>query len=641
MCGISGLFGGKIQSARQVLQECNDAQRHRGPDDEGIWISGDGQVGLAHRRLSVIDLSPTGAQPMRSASGRFVTTFNGEIYNFCELRDELEELGYRFAGTSDTEVMLAAFEQWGVEVGIQRLNGMFAAAVWDQVEGLLYLFRDRLGVKPLYYQWAEGALLFSSEITRPFAAMRARSVDRNALSAFIRYGFVPAPHTIFHGIWKLAPGTLAIATRSSCAEERFARECKYWDAVAEINQAIAKRDPALSFEEAVDLLNATLQKSVRQRMIADVPLGAFLSGGIDSSLIVSHMQAASSQPVRTFTIGSDDPASNEADFARTIAHHLHTEHTELYVSERAALDVIPDMPAMYGEPFADSSQIPTYLVSKLARGAVTVALSGDGGDELFAGYNSYQSVARRRRAASRLPSWSPHAVARSLAVPAVRDSMRTIGGERFYARLNEAVTTLAPDAPLEVRQSVASGLLAERLVRESNPGSSLLSFQPCAGNPIEQAQCRDTLTYLPDDVLVKVDRASMAVSLEVRAPFVDDVNLFCIAWQIPFAHKIANGSGKLVMKEALAKFLPRPIFERPKQGFSVPIFQWLRGALNSWVRDCIAPGRIVSEGYFDSAVVQRVYEKAMTGNAYYAHHLWAICIFQSWLSSGRVRTASA
>lgn len=634
MCGISGFFGNRgDKCSRELLQSFNDSQRHRGPDNEGIWISADCRVGFAHRRLSIVDLSPTGAQPMHSATGRFVTTFNGEIYNFCELRDELSALGHKFVGTSDTEVMLAAFEQWGIEAGIQRLNGMFAAAVWDQAEERVYLFRDRLGVKPLYYQWGESGLLFCSELTGSFAAVHSRSVDRNALAAYVHHGFMPAPQTIFSGIYKLAPGTLAIATRSSCGQEMFACEYKYWDAIAEVNSAIAKRSPALPFEEAVNLLNAALEKSVRQHMIADVPLGAFLSGGIDSSLVVSHMQAVSSRPVKTFTIGFEDPTANEAGFAREIANHLRAEHTELYVSERVALDTIPDMPAMYGEPFADSSQIPTYLVSKLARGAVTVALSGDGGDELFAGYNTYQSVARHHRAAMRLPSWSPHAVARSLAVPVLRDALRVVGGDRSYARLSNAVTMLAPGISTAVQRGVASGLLAERLVKESKPGSSLLPFLRCDGNPIERAQCGDTLTYLPDDILVKVDRASMAVSLEVRAPFVDDVNLFRVAWRIPFEHKIKNGTGKAVLKEALAKFVPRTLFERPKKGFSIPLIRWIRGALNPWVKDSISPSRIAREGYFDPVLTQRVYERAIAGDEYYAHHLWSVCIFQTWLSS--------
>ena len=570
---------------------------------------------------------------MHSASRRFVTSFNGEIYNFRELRDDLSALGHKFVGTSDTEVMLAAIEQWGVEAGIQRLNGMFAAALWDQAEEKLYLFRDRLGVKPLYYQWAERRLFFSSELTRPFAAVRSRSVDRNALAAYIHHGFVPTPQTIFKGIYKLAPGSIVVATRSSCGQESFACEFKYWDTSAEINSAIAQRTHSLAFVEAVDVLNAELEKSVRQHMIADVPLGAFLSGGIDSSLVVSHMQAVSSRPVKTFTIGFDDPTANEAGFAREIASHLRTEHTELFVSEKAALEVMPDMPGMYGEPFADSSQVPTYLVSKLARGAVTVALSGDGGDELFAGYNSYRRVARHQRAAMRLPSWSPHAAARTLAVPVVRHALRAAGGDRSYARFSNAVTMLATDASPAVQRGVASGLLAERLVNGSHPGSSLLTSLRCAGNPIEQAQCRDTLTYLPDDILVKVDRASMAVSLEVRAPFVDDVNLFRLAWQIPFEHKVRNGTGKAVMKEALAKFVPRTLFERPKKGFSIPVIRWIRGGLNSWVKDSISPSRIACEGYFDPGLTQRLYDRAIAGDEYYAHHLWAVCIFQSWLAS--------
>jgi asparagine synthase (glutamine-hydrolysing) len=636
VCGIAGFFLEPCGGSRELLQSLNNSQRHRGPDNEGIWISADCQVGFAHRRLSIVDLTPTGAQPMHSASGRFVTTFNGEIYNFCEMRDDLKARGHKFAGTSDTEVMLATFEQWGVEAGIQRLNGMFAAAVWDQADERLYLFRDRLGVKPLYYQWGKRGLFFSSELTRPFAAMHSRFIDRNALAAYIRHGFVPAPQTIFSGIYKLAPGTLAIATRPSCDQETFAREYKYWDAVAEVNSAIATRVPALPFEDAVNLLNSALSESVRQHVIADVPLGAFLSGGIDSSLVVSHMQAVSSRPVKTFTIGFDDPTANEAGFAREIANHLQTEHTEFYISERVALDVVPEMPAIYGEPFADSSQIPTYLVSKLARSAVTVALSGDGGDELFAGYNSYQRAARHHRAAMCLPSWSPHAAALSLAVPVVRDALRAVGGDRSYARLSNAVAMLAPDASPAVQRGVASGLLSERLVKESTPGASLLSCLRCAGNPIEQAQCHDTLTYLPDDILVKVDRASMAVSLEVRAPFVDDVNLFRVAWQIPFEHKIKNETGKAVLKEALATFVPRTLFERPKKGFSVPLVRWLRGALNPWVKDSISPSRIAREGYFDPVLTQRVYERAIAGDEYYAQHLWCVCIFQTWLSSRSV-----
>jgi asparagine synthase (glutamine-hydrolysing) len=642
MCGIAGVFGWCDRDDVAVTTALTSALRHRGPDDSGVWASEDGRAVLGHRRLSIIDLSKLGHQPMHSESGRFVAVLNGEIYNFEDLRQQLVSDGHRFRGTSDTEVMLAAFEQWGVEAAIPRLNGMFAVAVVDRDERRAYLFRDRLGVKPLYYLWRGRRLYFSSELTPRLAALASREISRTSVALYFRYNYIPAPATIYRDIWKLLPGTVARLGEESAARESFETLTPYFSVQDRANELLASRDEAMTFDQATDLVEAGLTKSVRQRMIADVPLGAFLSGGIDSSLVVAHMQQASRRPVRTFTIGFADRERDEAESARRVASHLGTEHTALVVTEQDALEVIPRLPLMYGEPFADSSQIPTHLVSRMTRQYVTVALSGDGGDELFAGYTTYQRLTRVATRLAAVPGWAFALGAHAFRAPGARRALMAAAGEQYYEWTFNALRLFAGDSEHRIPQDVHGALsIPERMVLGAPAGAGLRSFQRCQGNVTEQKMCDDALMYLPDDILTKVDRASMAVSLEVRAPFCDDVELFDIAWRIPFRHKLNGSGGKVVLKAALARHLPRELFERPKMGFAVPLGRWLNGPLRSWVLDCTDPARLRRDGFLDPSVVAGLVAHERREEEWWAYKLWAICVFQSWLDAFRAPAAAA
>lgn len=642
MCGISGYFGKCQNQPADLLGRFNDAQSYRGPDAAGIWISSDVRAGLGHRRLSIVDLSSSGNQPMRSESGRYILTMNAEIYNFRDLRHELAGLGYRFRSTSDTEVMLAAFERWGVPDALQRFNGMFAAAVWDELERKGYLFRDRLGVKPLYYQWHDGTLFFSSELTAPFARLSNRSISRDALALLLRQGYVPAPYSIYEGIFKLLPGVVATVSLDDAANGRFTSALKYWDTQERVNQILGSREQEMTEEHALEQLDNTLRRSIRDRMISDVPLGAFLSGGIDSSLIVSYMREVYTSQVRTFTIGFEDSAYSEAPFARKVAEHLEAEHTELLLTERDALEVVPTLAEMYKEPFADSSQIPTYLVSKLARENVTVALSGDGGDELFCGYDRYRRISNYRRAARMIPAAVFGAGSRVLSWPQVPQLMHALSGDRQITRVLGASRIFSAEMKRNLRSNQWGPMtLPERLVKGATPGISIPSFSACTGNATEQAMSDDLLDYLPDDILAKVDRASMAVSLEVRAPFADDYELFAMAWKIPSALKTNESGGKLILRKLLARFVPPELTERPKMGFAVPLTKWLGGALSDWVDECISPLRLEQEGYLRSSEVAKVRARALRGDEYFVHKLWSICQFQSWLSLAQRSPKSA
>jgi asparagine synthase (glutamine-hydrolysing) len=630
MCGIAGAFGTGQDDGR--VRQMIDALAHRGPDDQGVWCTDDESVTLGHRRLSIVDLSPSGAQPMSSGSGRYVTAFNGEIYNYKELAAELAATGWRPRGSSDTEIMLAAIDVWGMEQAIAKLNGMFAAAIYDRERARLFLFRDRLGVKPLYYQWRGGRLSFSSEMTRSFTAASDRTIDRTALALYFRYNYIPAPFTIYTDIKKATPGVLYEVTPESARRNEFSRSEPYWSALAVIDANLARPRLSGSLDESVRLVDDALAASVKDRMVADVPVGAFLSGGIDSSLVVAHMQAQSTQRVRTFTIGFDVEKHNEADHARRVAEHLGTDHTEFVVTEQDALDTIPNLPAMYGEPFADSSQIPTYLVSRLTRRSVTVALSGDGGDELFAGYRSYQSLARAQSVFSYVPRGMYVAAARVLRSPRLQQALHARVGEQRYEWVFNALRLFAQSEEGRIPRGVhARYSIPERIVLGISPGDSVLPYRRVAASVAEQMMAHDTCVYLPDDILAKVDRASMAVSLEVRAPFVDDWRLFELAWRIPFEHKISDAGGKIVLKEALARHLPRSLFERPKMGFGIPLSRWLNGPLKPWVEACTDPARIAREGLLDPAVVARIVTCADSTDDWAAYKLWAVCIFQSWL----------
>ncbi|HEY2037680.1 MAG TPA: asparagine synthase (glutamine-hydrolyzing) [Steroidobacteraceae bacterium] len=644
MCGIAGFLGGgfSAESAHEELAAMAAALRHRGPDDGGSWVDAPAAVGLCHRRLAIIDLSPLGAQPMRSPSGRFIITFNGEIYNYRALRGELTGRGVRFRSESDTEVLLAAIEEWGLVGALERSRGMFAFGLWDAAERVLWLARDRFGEKPLYYGQTGNAFLFGSELR----ALRAHSlwrgeIDRDALALLLRYACIPAPHSIFRGIRKLMPGC-ALAVR---AQDRGFRleEVRYFEPA----MLAAADSTARNEEELVEQVGAALAEAVRLQMVADVPVGAFLSGGIDSSLVVAEMQRASSQPVRTFSIGFEDQQFDEAPYAREVAQRLGTRHTELTVTPGDALEVIPRLPAIYDEPFADASQIPTAIVSSLARREVTVSLSGDGGDELFGGYLRYVEVADRwRRLRSPSGIWT-RALARAvtcmpsnalaLLVPLLR--VATHGRSRSAQRIKERAQSWSAGSLADLYDVMTSyWQSADHLVigagaRASHAGRSA-PLTGAGADPIAQMMLTDIGRYLPDDILVKVDRAAMAVSLETRVPFLD-VEVARAAWRIPAAVHMRDGRGKWVLRRLLERHLPRELFERPKRGFAMPVANWLRGELHEWAEGYLDPARLRREGYLLTPEIERRWRQHASGKADWSVHLWTVLMFQAWLESSK------
>jgi asparagine synthase (glutamine-hydrolysing) len=635
MCGIAGFVGKPMANADQVLARMTQALVHRGPDDSGIWIDRDAGVALGHRRLSIIDLSAAGHQPMASASGRYVVTYNGEIYNHRELRADLESAGAGspWRGHSDTEVMAAGFDCWGIEGTLRRLNGMFAFAVWDRQERILTIARDRLGEKPLYYGRMGSVFLFGSELkaltTHPAFV---KEIDRKALAQYLRYNYVPTPRTIWKGVAKLPPAHLV---EISEAGAQIGPPRAYWDfrAVAEGGVAAPLSDtPAL-----VDELEQLLKDAVSRQMAADVPLGAFLSGGVDSSTIVALMQAQSSRPVKTFTIGFHEAGYNEAVHAAAVARHLGTDHTQLYVGATEALAVIPRLPAIYDEPFSDASQIPTVLVSEMTRRHVTVSLSGDGGDELFGGYNRYFMGPRLWSLSSRLPRPVRSILAAGLQAPA-------------SARAAEFAMALLPSRfgqmPIGERMIKVAQLLDQpsledvyrRLVSHTaDPAAMLINgcepdeaqASPAFATFPQTMMYLDTLTYLPDDILTKVDRASMAASLESRVPFLDH-RVVEFAWRLPMSAKLRNGRGKHILREVLYRHVPKAMMERPKMGFGVPLGSWLRGPLRDWAEQLLGVTRLKNDGYFDVAAVRNLWSQVSSGHASRLPELWDVLMFQSW-----------
>jgi asparagine synthase (glutamine-hydrolysing) len=640
MCGIAGLLDRHARLSESALAERTRAMTtaiaHRGPDGDGVWTDAAAGIGLGHRRLAIIDLSPLGAQPMASADGRYVVTYNGEIYNFPALRAELEALGVAFRGHSDTEVMLEGFVRWGVEATLHKMVGMFALALWDRQMRSLWLIRDRLGVKPLYYAHAGDKLIFGSELKALRADPDFRpTLDRDALVGYLRHGYVPGPRTIHREARKLPPGALLEWRAGAEPELR-----TYWDARAVARAGRAEwakpRDDAFELER----LDALLRQAIAGRMLSDVPLGAFLSGGIDSSLVVALMQAQSARPVRSFSIGFDVEGYDEAKHAAATAKHLGTDHTELYVTPAHALAVVPRLPDMYDEPFADSSQIPTFLVSEMTRKHVTVALSGDGGDEVFAGYNRYLHAEAIWRARARLPGPLRKLAARALELP----------GPALW----QALLAPLPESKRPVRPAEKAAKLA-RILRESSLASiyrGLVSQWPdpaaiaTAGTgsagplwdetladdmpePVARMQLLDTLTYLPDDILTKVDRATMAVSLEGREPLLDH-RLIEHAWTLPPSFKIRNGESKWALRRVLERYVPRALFERPKMGFGVPIDAWLRGPLRDWAEDLLDAKTLAADGLFDPAPIRTAWTEHLSGARDMHYPLWTILMFQAW-----------
>ena len=638
MCGLTGFWDRRAAETGEALAHLvgsmSDTLLRRGPDDSGVWVDAASGIALGFRRLAIVDLSPNGHQPMISADGRFVVAYNGEVYNFRELRAELEASGARFRGSSDTEVMIEGFSRWGVRPTIERLIGMFAVALWDRETRSLHLVRDRLGIKPLYWGRFGSLFLFGSELK----ALRAHpgwnpEVDQGASSAFLRFGYVPAPHSIYRGVRKLEPGTML--TIGAEGEERIEH---FWNLPDIVRDGRASR-LALGDAEATDQLESLLKDAVGRRMVADVPLGAFLSGGIDSSTVVALMQAQSDRPVRTFTIGFREPGYNEAEQAKAVARHLGTDHTELYVEPEHARAVIPQLPDHYDEPFSDSSQIPTFLISELTRRHVTVALSGDGGDELFAGYNRYlwaQTIWRRL-------GWLPTPIRRSIA--AGMTALPPSAWDRLFAllpaslrpgRAGEKVHKLAgmldlagPDAVY--RQLVSQWDAPERLMPDVAETRGLL-FDPSVPSIVpdfaERMRYLDTLTYLPDDILTKVDRASMAVSLEARVPLLDH-RVVAFAWRLPPHLLVRGGTSKFLLRQVLYRYVPRALIERPKMGFGVPIDAWLRGPLRDWAEDLLAE-RHLRESGLEPAPILAQWRHHLSGSRNVQYPIWAVLMLQAW-----------
>ncbi len=653
MCGISGLIS--LQSelfgkSLGVIAESMGARlAHRGPDDDGVWSDHSG-VALSHRRLSILDLSTAGHQPMNSSSGRFIIVFNGEIYNHLELRKELNldgrlNSGHTWKGHSDTETFLEAISVWGIEKALQRLVGMFAFALWDKAEHSLYLGRDRLGEKPLYYGLHGDSFLFASELKALKAFPRFEGdIDRKALRLFLKYGYIPAPYSIYKNFFKLLPGSYIKITLEDVAARKLPKVRSFWSLcdVAEYGQ---KNTFSGNVIEATDELDRLLRQAVSGEMLSDVPLGALLSGGIDSSTIVALMQTESRRKIKTFTIGFNEASYNEAGHAREVAKYLGTNHAEMYVTPEQALSVIPHMATLYDEPFADASQIPTFLISKLASEHVTVCLTGDGGDELFGGYNRYVTAAKVWRKSKWLPNKVRSAIAGKLEGIISPESEiridrlaqflpRQLRHHAMGAKLNKLTEILTADSEEEIYNRLLSKWknVEKVLCGGYELNEELISYDGLQSEIKEYEQrmmLQDSLAYLPDDILVKVDRATMGVSLEARAPMLDH-RVVEFAWSLPLKMKIKDGDGKWILQQVLERYIPRSITNRPKAGFSVPIDEWLRGPLKPWANVLLDRKGIIQGGFFDADEIEKKWRRHLIGECNVGHQLWNVLMFQAW-----------
>ena len=658
MCGIAGFVdpSGRlgVDELHPVAEAMAEALRHRGPDDGGVWVDVDARVALGHRRLSIIDLSSAGHQPMHSASQRYVIAFNGEVYNFGALREQLEARGHAFSGHSDTEVMVGAISEWGLVQAVNRFIGMFSFVLWDRKLRVLHLVRDRLGIKPLYYGWSGMTFLFASELK----AVKQHpdftpTINRDALALYLRHNYIPAPHSIYENVYKLPPGTILSLKDWGGADSR-AVPRPYWSASEAAIEGLASPFEG-SDNEAIEHLESLLRDAVKLRMVSDVPLGAFLSGGIDSSTVVALMQAQTGQPVRTYSIGSKTARYNEAGYARAVANHLGTRHTEVYVSAEDAMAVIPKLPDIYDEPFADASQIPTFLVSQLARRHVTVSLSGDGGDELFYGYNHYRNARQIWRMVGWMPVTARQTMGRLLAKIPVGALDAGLGWlsplakkSGFAGSIGTQLHSLSQTMVLARSQQVYLRHVSHW--KEPSllvPGSQEppTRFTDGAGHSdlpsfSYQMMYLDAVTYLPDDILTKVDRASMSVGLEARVPMLDH-RVFEFAWRLPLDMKIRSGKTKWVLRQLLSKYVPRELVDRPKKGFSVPIDEWLRGSLRDWAEQLLDERRLRHEGVLNPAPIREKWSEHLSGRRNWQTLIWSVLMFQAWLESTSMATRSS
>jgi asparagine synthase (glutamine-hydrolysing) len=662
MCGIAGFLDPKRRLSAPMEQILNmlTVLAHRGPDNHGVWFDSSMGIGLGHRRLSIMDLSSEGNQPMVSRGGRYVIAYNGEIYNHREVRKDLEKSTDElivWRGHSDTEVLLAAIEEWGLNSVLRRINGMFAFVLWDRKEQILHLARDRMGEKPLYYGWVGDTLLFASELKALKAIpLFSGEIDRNALSLFIRYNYIPYPYSIYKGFYKLPQASiLSIPQKYQIGKHGFfpypdahdrggLSPVTYWSMTKVATQSLESRFNG-TYEEIIGELEKLMLDAVELRMEADVPLGAFLSSGIDSSLVVALMQRQSSRPIKTFSIGSNNRSYDEAQDARVVANYLGTDHTQLYISPQEALQVIPLLPRLYDEPFADSSQIPTYLVSELARRQVVVSLSGDGGDELFAGYNRHFISRKIWNKIRHIPKTFRKEVSTAMmSIPTkywdkVLSSLGGIVQTRFNAnirsdRLHKLALIIGSSSPEEMYLKLVSNWAEPEsvVVNCVEPSSVVMEREQWPDIPdfTERMMFLDLVTYLPDDILVKVDRASMGVGLESRVPFLDH-RVVEFSWKVPIWMKIKNGKGKWIIRQILKKYLPQEVVERPKKGFDFPINNWLRGSLRDWAESLLDSSRIQQEGYLNSVTIEKEWRRYLSCESNSFQRLWSICMFQAWL----------